>query len=192
MGLNPSCNLSGDLKGFINLGDPPFDEASKNIAKDELIAAGFPRTSSRIISREIEVFKPGSDADHMQRSGVIIPSVMNDAPTEWQTAYEVEAHMFGWKFVRFWYYWSAYVTNEGDKISKKEAKQFNKEWRTQVRVEGFAGGQDVRGPVGGYNIDTPAGLNAFASLLTDIRKKRNEEYRRRCDQIDEKLRNKVE
>ena len=68
-----------------------------------------------------------------------------------------------WSLTRLWTYWSA---TSSFPFSAEWAEKLNKEWGTQVRAYGFAGGTDIdpkRLP-DCYHIDTEEGLQEFAHL----------------------------
>ena len=153
-------------EGFPVLGDPPFREESRDEALAELLAAGISSECKVIKSREVEVLVRGSDAERMASAGIYVSSLVAAAPKERVTLYEVGAKAFGWKFHRAWYYWVADVA-DGKPIPRNQAEPLNATFRETVRVDGFAGGQDVRGPVRGYHVDTPEGLAALVALLKE-------------------------
>ncbi len=165
MGLNPSDQLAGGLKGFPTLGDPPFQEACKVLAIAELRNAGFPRGSETLISFECQVYKRGSEAANLAKAGISFPGMAEESDREWVWSYDVKAELYGWQFRRAWYYWSAHAVNRDYYIPVDVAEKFNQEFRHVVRVEGHGGGQDVRRPVEGYHVDTPQGLGALIELL---------------------------
>ncbi|HEC72403.1 MAG: hypothetical protein ACTSW7_01490 [Candidatus Thorarchaeota archaeon] len=162
MGLNPSNNVK---KGFPTLGDPPFPTECKDKAVKELIAAGFPRGSWSLTTEEIEIYEPGSEADQLARSGIHIPSIAKESPTIWTSVHKVIAELYGWKFSRAWYYWRASAKYKEHFIPEVIAHEFNETFFTEARVEGFAGGKKVSGPVDSYHIDTPNGFKALIELL---------------------------
>ena len=169
MSLNPSCN--SNKFNFKRLGDPPFSEDGKDCAINELKIAGFPRGSYELTSKEVEVYKKDSEAHKLAQMGIHIPSVDKKSETEWVTLYSIKANIHGWKFRRAWYYWVA----EGDEfeIPKDAAEDFNaiEENKNEVRVDGYAGGKSVNGPVSFYHIDTQRGLNEFIKFLEVEHKK---------------------
>jgi len=171
MGLNPSNILDEDLKGFPTLGDPPFPEEYKNIAIAELHAVELPRDSITVTTCEREIFKQDSEAHKLACMGITIPGIAKPEDTEWVQLHRVTAHYLGWNFTRAWYYWIVYVDEKDYAIPKRVAKDFNNNFGNEVRVAGFAGGQDVQEDVESYHIDTPRGLAAFMPLI----KKRVEE-----------------
>jgi hypothetical protein len=165
MSLNPSCILDEGRKGFPNVGDAPFSEEGKDVAIAELRAVGFPRGSETIEVREQEQYKNGSEADILSRQGFFSSEVAKRSETEWAKVYTVRAKYCGWKFYRAWYYWIAEAKDMS--IPEDVATEFNKDKnnREEVRVEGYAGGQNVIWPVGCYHIDTPRGLEEFMKML---------------------------
>ena len=171
MGLNPSNRLDGDLKGFPTLGDPPFSAKCKDAAVAELRAAGFPRGSETLTLTEHKVYKEGSKAHQMASAGVHVPGMAGPDDTEWVWVYVVEAKLHFWKFYRAWYYWVAEACNSDYYIPKDIAHAFNQTFRLDARVEGFAGGQDVRSGVSSYHVDTPVGLDALMLLLKERERK---------------------
>lgn len=167
----PSNVLDEGLKGFPTLGDPPFPAKCKDMAVAELRDAGFPRGSEKITMQEVEMYKEGSEAARIAASGIHFPGMGKDSDIEWVTVYCVEAALHGWKFRRAWYYWVAYTEDSSHAIPEEVAEELNKTFRKEVRVEGFAGGQNVRGNVAAYHIDTPRG---FAELIRLLEKRRSE------------------
>lgn len=163
--MNPSCNLDNGLKGFPAVGDPPFSAAGKDSAIAELIAVGFPRGSWKLTAEEHEVWQADSEAGILAQDGCYSPAAAQRSGTEWITKYRVKAEMYRWKFARYWYYWAAEVRWPDFIIPKALAEDFNKRFRREVRVDGFAGGQNVTRDVGSYHIDTLNGLKEFMRLL---------------------------
>ncbi len=170
MSLNPSCNLEEGHKGFPVIGDAPFDEIGKNFAIAELKEAGFPRGSDRVIVQEIEVYKKDSEAYKLAKNGIHIPSICEKSETEWTNGYTVKAELYGWTFYRAWYYWIAEAATKEFEIPKTLAQKFNKDEnnRKEIRVEGWAGGNDVKKPVSSYHVDTPRGLKELVMFLRKI------------------------
>ena len=88
------------------------------------------------------------------------------------TSGEVPTDIIGtfdkWGFRRSWYYWVA----TGPGIPMEIAREFNRKWRQEVRIEGSAGGQSSTYnngfAIGYYHIDSQEGLNAFVELLKSI------------------------
>jgi hypothetical protein len=180
MGLNPSNRLDKDLKGFPTLGDAPFPEGCKNEAVAELRAAGFPRGSETLTMREKQVYKEGSDPDKMARCGIHMPGMAKPDDIEWASLYSVKAELYGWKFSRAWYYWVCRSDwgSEYD-IPETVAEELNKEFRREIRVTGYAGGTDVRGPVDSYHVDTPRGLAKLIEILKERKEAIREEERKK-------------
>ncbi|MFA5071161.1 MAG: hypothetical protein WC511_02210 [Candidatus Pacearchaeota archaeon] len=87
---------------------------------------------------------------------------------EGEVPYCIQGALQFWSFTRNWYYWVASTTNGG--IPYQYAKDFNSVWGSEVRVDGFAGGQNVTNPMGVslYHIDTEKGLKAFVGLIRQI------------------------
>ena len=165
MGISPSNRLEEGLKGFPTLGDPPFATTGKFLATEELRAAGFPRGSVIVTTREYHLDRPDSQAANLAQMGIRIPCAEKASEKEWVWQFHVDAQLYGWKFYRAWYYWVA-TAGDGDyHIPRDTAEKFNQEFRCEARVEGYAGGQDVSGPVDSYHVDTPRGLEALVELL---------------------------
>jgi hypothetical protein len=154
MGLNPSCNnVQG--KGLPVLGDPPFSAEAAETAKTELSMA-IQDALFDVKEETRRVFKKGSKGDRMGRMGISAPyDGMNDDIEE-VTLYRIEARALGWRFYRAWYYWSC--STDQRPIPEVAARAMNDEWGQQIRVDGFAGGTSVDGPVSSYHVDTLAGL----------------------------------
>lgn len=110
------------------------------------------------------MFKKGAKAH--ASVGVYVPSEIGPDATEVISVYTVLGRAYGWKFRRAWYYWVCTTNNWP--VPEDTARSFNETWGKQVRVEGFAGDQDVSGPVDSYHVDTVEGLNALAKMLTEI------------------------
>ncbi len=175
MGLNPSNRLDKGLKGFPTLGDGPFPAECRDVALKELQAAEFPRGSATLTMCEREVYKEGSKPHQMASSGIHMPGMATPEDIEWVMLYDVNAKLYGWKFRRAWYYWVASTREYSEyAIPEDVATEFNQEFRLETRVEGCAGGQDVRQKVDLYHVDTPRGLAALMKLL----KKQYETIRR--------------
>jgi hypothetical protein len=177
MGLNPSCNLDEGLKGFPVLGDPPFRTSLKAKAVQELIDVGLPRGSTTVTTKEVEVYQEDSKAAKLARAGISIPSANAESATEWIEVHKVEGKAFGWTFFRAWYYWVCEAKDSKTVLPKTVAEKLNAEHFCDVRVGGFAGGQNVTGPVGSYHVDTPVGLAALVAVL----KQRHEEREAKRD-----------
>lgn len=163
MALNPSNNVQN---GFPTLGDPPFDSQARDAALAELEAAGFPRGSTVVSSREVKVWKEGTDAWRSSRAGVHFPGMGTEEDKEWIEVHSVEAELFGWQFSRAWYYWIA-ASTRGEPVTAEEAVRLDEALGSVLRVDGFAGGQRPIGPVGGYHIDRP---DALAALVESLKK----------------------
>ena len=157
-----------EQKCFPTLGEPPFPDDGKDTAIAELRAAGFPRGAETLTSCEREVYKEGTKAREMARAGIHVPNMAGPDDTEWVWMHSVEVRLYGWKFRRAWYYWAARAESVDYHVPEDLARRFNEEYKLQVRVEGFAGGQDVRNPVGAYHIDTPSGLVALVGMLKKL------------------------
>lgn len=173
MGLNPSCNLDKGLKGFPNLGDPPFPSERKDIALAELLEAGLPRGSSSFTTKEIEIYKPDSEAGKLARSGISFPGACARSETMWITVHGVEAAAFGWKFRRAWYYWV--VSTERHPVPLALATKLNDQHGAYVRTDGYAGGKIPKGDVDSYHVDTPAGLKVLVEVLKQEHDRREAE-----------------
>jgi hypothetical protein len=165
MSLNPSNKLDKGLKGFPTLGDPPFEAECKDQAVAELRDAGFPRGTETVTMREVQAYSKDSEAHRLACSGIHIPGMAKPEDIEWVTVYDVEAKLYGWTFSRAWYYWRAKSDYFDRHIPEDVAKELNKTFRREIRVEGYGGGTDVTRPVSGYHIDTPRGLAKLVKLL---------------------------
>lgn len=177
MGLNPSNNVQN---GFPTLGDPPFDSQARDTALIELEAAGIPRGCPVVTSREVQVWKEGSDAWKASRSGIHFPGMGTEDDKEWIQVHSVEAEMFGWKFHRAWYYWVA-SANQGESVPAEEAVRLDEALGNVLRVDGFAGGKRPTGSVRGYHIDRPDGLAALVESLKKADEERLEAWRKKHD-----------
>ena len=82
-----------------------------------------------------------------------------------EVPYSVTGMIHGWHFRRAWYYWVATAT-PGAQLSAEKARRLNERWKEEVRVDGYAGGQDVEGPVGCYHVDTVEGLSALVEYIS--------------------------
>lgn len=182
MGLNPSCNLDEGLKGFPVLGDPPFRSDARDAALKELMDVGLPRGSTTVTTKEVEVYKEGSKAEQLGRAGIYIPSAAAESETEWVEVHQVKGKAFGWTFFRAWYYWVCEAEDSKTVLPKTVAEKLNAEHRRDVRVTGYAGGQDVDGPVGLYHVDTPVGLAALVAVLQQRHEEREAKRRREFEE----------
>jgi len=180
MALNPSNKLDEGLKGFPTLGDPPFDMEHRDLAINELYAAGFPKGCEILTMHRREVYKKYSEPYKLAQAGIHIPGNVKPGDIETALLFDVEAHMHGWEFYRAWYYWVARTKTIGYLIPEDVAKKLNKKFRSEIRVAGYAGGMDVNGPVESYHIDTPRGLKAFVKLL-------KERYEIKCQKVSKFL-----
>jgi hypothetical protein len=180
MALNPSNRLDVGFKGYPTRGDPPFIEKCKDQATAELRDAGLPRGSETLTLCEREVYKQDSDAHKMASAGIHMPGMATPDDMEWVWLYSVEAKAYGYKFDRAWYYWIVRTKSKEHYIPQSAAEEFNEKFGKEVRVDGFAGGQDVRGDVSGYHVDTVRGLAALVEMLkkhdADIDAKHREEW----------------
>lgn len=85
----------------------------------------------------------------------------------------------GWVFERAWYYWQAYAFSAGYGLSEKTAEELNATFGAEVRVNGCAGGTDVKshlspkGTITSYHVDTPLGLRALVSAIKKDNQIRN-------------------
>jgi len=85
-------------------------------------------------------------------------------------------------FRRAWVYWTVRVDGDAE-MSESHARQINDApresqdatkysggdtWGGVIRVDGFAGGTGVSGPVDSWHIDTPDGLAYFADKLREF------------------------
>jgi hypothetical protein len=153
---------------FPAIGDPPFGETGKDTAVQELRDAGFPQGSEVVLSTEHEVYRRGSEADVLGRMGITIPSICMTSAKEWVRLYEVAAALYGWKFERAWRYWICSAEDPVYAIPQDLAEKLNLEMSDQVRVDGFAGGQEVSRAVCCYHVDTPAGLARLVQVLKEV------------------------
>jgi hypothetical protein len=177
MALNPSDNVQG---GFPTLGDPPFNSSCRDIALAELEAAGAPRGSTIVTTREVQVWKEGTDAWKASRAGIHYPGMGGESDKEWIQVHEVTAELFGWKFSRAWYYWIA-CSARGEPINAQEAVRLDEAFGSVLRVDGFAGGQRPQGTVDSYHIDRPDALAALVESLKKTNDTRLEEWKRRAE-----------
>lgn len=73
-----------------------------------------------------------------------------------------------WSFERGWYYWIA----QGPGIPYDLAKELNDQFGQDVRIDGYAGGQDIEVTggfsVGVYHVDTAEGLEALRKTLDKV------------------------
>ena len=167
MALNPSCNnVAGNGEAFPVLGDGPFKKDQLETAKSELTSV-LPEAEFDIKSEVQQHYKEGSLPYKQAMAGMRGFCKVKPEDIEDVEVYTMEAKALGWNFHRAWYYWSCHVDN-GKKIPTKIAKTFNETWGEQVRVNGYAGGTDVKRPVDGYHIDTAAGLQAFVDMLRKV------------------------
>lgn len=160
MGLNPSCNTV-EGKRLPVLGDPPFTEELAEIAMKELREAIPQGLEFCNETRKVERYRPGSEGDKMQRMGIWTPGHEGDLETI--EAITVKATAYGWTFHRNWYYWVC--DGRQNPIPEAKARELNEKWGRQVRVDGFAGGQDVTGDVDHYHVDTFDGLLELVKLI---------------------------
>jgi len=185
VGLCPSNQRNEGMKGFPTLGDPPFPEACRDLAVTELRTAGFPRGSEIMTVCEREVYKEDSELAKLASAGIHMPSIAKPDDIEWITLYDVDAKLYGWTFRRAWYYWVASTGEYSEyTIPEDVATKFNQAFRQEARVQGYAGGQDVRQKVNLYHVDTPRGLAALIELLKKqyetIRREQLAQARGRC------------
>lgn len=168
-------------KRFPNLGDPPFTVHRALVAQDELFAAceGVPAAAISWRSQEVQktVWKKDTEGYKLASSEIYLPGRDNARDQEVRTLVEIEAHVLDWSFSRLWYYWAASTGRECNcskctwhlkarrPIPLEEAKAFNKQWFSEVRVQGYAGGTYPEQDVDCYHIDTVEGLRAFVELL---------------------------
>jgi len=145
---------------FPNLGDGPRTFEQTNIAIME-ISTAFPEATFILSGEQRNVYKVGTEAYNQAMVGMWGFCKVTPDDIERVTLYHIRANAFGWVFMRAWYYWFA----QGPAIRESVARDFNEKWGEQVRVDGFAGGQNVTGPVDSYHIDTVEGLMAFAELI---------------------------
>jgi len=175
MGLNPSNNVQ---HGFPTLGDPPFNSQCRDMALAELEAAGIPRGSSIVTTREVHVWKEGTDAWKSSRAGVHFPGMGTEEDKEWVEVHAVDAKAFGWLFSRSWYYWCA-TAEHGASIPPEEAIRLDEALGSILRVDGYAGGKRPTGEVGSYHIDRPDGLAALVESLMKADAERREAFKKK-------------
>lgn len=161
--MNPSCNLAEGLQGFRNLGDPPFTSERKAVALAELLAAGLPRGSSSVTTKEAEVYRPDSEAAELDASGISLPDACARSETMWIETHEVTAKAFGWNFRRAWYYWVC--ATDDCPVPAAVAAELHAHHGQSVRTDGYAGGRVPDGDVASYHVDTPAGFKILVDLL---------------------------
>lgn len=161
--MNPSCNLGDGRVGFANLGDPPFGGDAMRAALAELSAAGLPRGSASFTTREIEVYKPDSEAAQLASAGISMPSASARSEKMWIEVHDVTAAAYGWRLRRCWYYWSCATYDHP--LPLAVAARLNADCGSVVRVDGYAGGRSPREDVDSYHVDTPAGLAALVAAL---------------------------
>lgn len=163
MGLFPSCCTVTKGTRFPNLGDPPFPKSEFCTVRDELLAA-FPDARIDWHEYKVRAIKPGTEAHRMASCGVHLPGMIKPEDVYDAPVFRLVGYAHGWRFYRAWYYWCAHDCG-ANAVRREVAEEFNREWREQVRVDGFAGGKDVQGDVDGYHVDTVEGLAALAALL---------------------------
>jgi hypothetical protein len=139
---------------FKNLGDPPlrFDRALK--AMDELRLM-IPSDGLTFLN-EIEKYCTSANGER-----IFIGDVKNHEMASFVT---VKATAYNWIFKRKWTYWVCQA-DPGHGIPEDVARELNKTWIYQVRVDGVDGGTDVTGPVDLYHIDTFEGFRAFVGEI---------------------------
>lgn len=148
---------------FPNLGDPPFNESNLKIAQEEILAV-FPNVKFDIKSEEHSVYKPGTKAHKLAKCGVFIPVEPED--TIVQTFYDFTVEAYNWEFSRSWRYWCARTNS--NPIPEDLAKALNDNFGAYIRVDGFAGGTNVTGPVYSYHIDTSGGLLDLSNIIKSL------------------------
>lgn len=164
MGLNPSCNnVVGNALPV--LGDPPFPLDLAARAKEELLRV-LPEAVFEDKVETREVYRKGTRAHQMASAGMHFPGMAGPDDIETIEVQAVRATALGWTFQRAWYYWIC--TTADRPIPRAEASRLNETWRKQVRVDGFAGGRDVRADVQGYHVDTADGLAALVAAIRQI------------------------
>jgi len=165
MALNPSCNSVVEGTPLQVLGDPPFSKEAVEVAKGELrgaIEPGDLKFDDEPKST-YKVFKKGTRGDTMGRMGITAPYDGMENDTETAELVHVVAHAHGWRFRRAWYYWMC--SSEDRPLSKAVAKEMNRQWGGQIRVNGYSGGTDVREPVSSYHVDTLEGLKKLVETI---------------------------
>lgn len=169
--VNPSCNIPAREKGlaFPVVGDGPWKQDVAAQIMQEL-EASMPVEDRGLLSwqsetRECEVYKEGSKPWQMARAGIYVPGAAEPEDIETVALTRVRAVLYGWKFTRAWYYWVCSAVDPGAVIPKAEADAFNKQWREEVRADGYAGGHEPFGDVCTYHVDTMRGLAALVGWL---------------------------
>jgi hypothetical protein len=160
--MNPSCNLVEGV-GFQSFGDPSFTSDWKAIALAELLAAGLPRGSSIVTTKEVEVYKPDSEAATLAACGIILPDACARSETMWIETHEVTAKAYGWHFRRAWYYWVC--ATDDCPVPAAVATELHVQHGRSVRTYGYAGGRAPDGEIYSYHVDTPAGFKILVDLL---------------------------
>jgi len=164
MSLNPSCNsVKGKGLPVIGDGPRPFDANEK--AKEELRRA-FPGVVFREKTEVRKCYKEGSEPWKLARMGIHGACEVKPEDIVEVTLYDLTAEADGWVFRRAWYYWCCNTVKRS--VPLEIAKEFNETWREVVRVDGFAGGQDVRRDVDAYHVDTQEGLDALGALIRSL------------------------
>ena len=173
--LNPSCNLDEGLKGFPNLGDPPFPSACKDVALAELLEAGVPRGAAVFTTKQVEVYKPDSEAAKLGRCGITSPDACARSETMWTEVHTVTADAFGWEFHRNWYYWVC--TTKHAPLPLSSASKLFASHGTVVRTNGSCTCPAPSSYVYDYHVDTPVGLKALVAALKREHETREAEHR---------------
>ena len=178
MGLNPSCN---SVKGnrLPVLGDPPFRRELAETAKQELLrATDGDESALRFEEGEVDarrVYKAGTKGDMMDRMGILAPYEGMENDVETIEVVRVVARAYGWRFSRAWYYWIC--VSEGAPLPMTIAQEVNKQWGEQIRVDGYAGRDEVAKPMQGYHVDTFDGLKKLMQVLKSINQERADDHR---------------
>jgi hypothetical protein len=164
-----------DIKGFLNLGDPPFSTASKDAALAELLQAGIPRGATMFTTKEIEVYKPDSEAAALGRCGITIPGACARSETMWIEVHSVTAEAYGWEFRRNWYYRVCFTKRHP--VPLAAASKLFASHGSQVRTDGSCACPAPNSSVSSYHVDSPAGLKALIALLKQEHECREAEHR---------------
>lgn len=171
MGLNPSCNSVDPKLALPVVGDGPWKRDLAEQIKQELTSA-LPEDDSLLLlweekEEERSIYKEGTEAWKLARSGIHFPGMAKPEDTEQVTLVSMEGTLYGWRFCRAWYYWICSTSSGRFSIPKPEADAFNDEWGTEIRADGYAGGHTPFRDVSTYHVDTSRGLEVLLKLLKD-------------------------
>ena len=160
-------------RSFQILGDPPFREELVKIARIEILSA-LPEAEfcNEVSIREL--YKPNSIPSELAGIGICIPALTKESDLEMVRVSTVKAKAFEWTFSRKWRYWVCF--SQTCPLPMEEAQKLNETWGNQVRVNGYAGGQNVEGDIGLYHVDTWVGLALLAAGIRYQHIKSNDDY----------------